>query len=457
LADEDNQQMTNQPRIVIRRSQPVEEELKKFFFDHDLVRKEGLSEGIQNFRNQAWNKYTEVTFPDERSESWKRSSLRQFPGGEFSVAKVGIKEAFPDGHKSEEFIETEGLLQLKNGYAPFIKLNGENSETVFCDLESAEKKHFNLVEKVMGKLVDPGMDKFSAAAASFAQFGSFLYVPVGKQTQHPFMVSLEGAGDHKAFFSHHLVILEPGSRATLVLENISPEVENGTFIHSGLVEIIIGAGAHLNLIELQSWGKNSWNFEHARVKLDKDATLDWTIGSLGGKFSKVFSEIDLSGQGSTGKISGFYFADGNQLLDHETRQDHMAANTTSDLLFKGALTDKSQTVWRGMIYVSPQAVKTDGYQANRNLILSDGAKADSIPGLEILTDDVRCTHGATVGKIDQDLVFYLESRGIEKPAAEQLIVEGFFEPVLERIPLESVRERFTQAISKKMAGGYSLV
>jgi Fe-S cluster assembly protein SufD len=156
------------------------------------------------------------------------------------------------------------------------------------------------------------------------------------------------------------------------------------------------------------------------------------------------------GQGSTGRMSGFYFTDHDQHLDHDTQQNHLAVNTTSDLLFKGALLGESRSVWQGMIYVAPGAIKTDGYQANRNLVLSPKARADSIPGLEILADDVRCTHGATVGKIDASQVFYLRSRGIPQLDAEKLIVEGFFDPIMQRIPFEGVKQRFQEAIHRKM-------
>ncbi|NMC12070.1 MAG: SufD family Fe-S cluster assembly protein [Chloroflexi bacterium] len=149
-------------------------------------------------------------------------------------------------------------------------------------------------------------------------------------------------------------------------------------------------------------------------------------------------------------MSGFYFSNGVQHFDHDTQQNHLAPHTTSDLLFKGALRDRSYSVWQGMIYVAPKAQKTDGYQANRNLTLSPEARADSIPGLEILADDVRCTHGATVGKIDADQMFYLQSRGISKKDAEKLIVEGFFDPIMQRIPFDGVRSRFQNAISKKL-------
>jgi Fe-S cluster assembly protein SufD len=149
-------------------------------------------------------------------------------------------------------------------------------------------------------------------------------------------------------------------------------------------------------------------------------------------------------------MSGFYFTDGVQHLDHDTQQNHNAPHTTSDLLFKGALKDTSRSVWQGMIYVAPGAQKTDGYQANRNLVLNPSARADSIPGLEILADDVRCTHGATVGKIDPELVFYLQSRGVPLHDAERLIVDGFFDPIMQRIPYDGVRERFAKAIMDKM-------
>jgi Fe-S cluster assembly protein SufD len=206
----------------------------------------------------------------------------------------------------------------------------------------------------------------------------------------------------------------------------------------------------LNLVELQSWGENIVNFTSENVQVDRGGSVDWVFGALGSRLTKNVSNLSMIGAGATGKMSGFYFTDHVQHLDHDTQQNHLAPNTTSELLFKGALTDNSRSVWQGMIYVSPEANKADGYQANRNLVLSKNARADSIPGLEILTDDVRCTHGATVGKIDEEQVFYLTSRGMPRDDAERLIVEGFFEPIMQRIPFEGVRKRFQNAIKEKM-------
>ena len=445
--------MTNQPRIVVRSGAGKDPVGKEFRFSNELVRSSKKSKIIRDYRTLSWNSFKESQMPDGSNESWRRSSLKEFNPGKYSLVYS------PD-------IEDPGLSsgnQLPDGVAGKIFYGQEFSQVtllkmisdqgiIFSDLMTAENLYPEIVEKILGKAIDPGVDKFAAAAGALAQFGSVLYVPQNKKMGLPFIVTYERSGNGNAYFSHHLIYLEPYSSATLVFEFSSPSDNADDLFHSGLIEIILNEGANLTLVELQSWGEGSWNFEHAKARLFKDASIDWTIGSTGSKFSKVFSDLQLSGQGSSGKINGFYFADQKQHLDHETSQNHLAPNTTSDLLFKGVLTGNSRSVWRGMIYVSPEAVKTDGFQANRNLILSEGARADSIPGLEILTDDVRCTHGATVGKIDQDQIFYLESRGIPKDQAEKLIVEGFFEPVMERIPLVSIRERFREAINQKMAG-----
>jgi Fe-S cluster assembly protein SufD len=261
---------------------------------------------------------------------------------------------------------------------------------------------------------------------------------------------LWGPGAWLAYFSHILVWLDEGASLTYVHEAASPNEENVQTLHAGIVELHVGPSANLRFVELQSWGEHVWNFSHERARVERDGNLDWIFGAIGSHLTKNFSDIDLAGQGSTGRMSGFYFTDGVQHLDHDTQQNHLAPNTVSDLLFKGALKDRSRSVWQGMIYVAPGAQKTDGYQANRNLTLSPHARADSIPGLEILADDVRCTHGATVGKIDPELLFYLRSRGIPYEDAERMVVSGFFDPIMQRIPFEGVRARFEDAIQKKM-------
>jgi Fe-S cluster assembly protein SufD len=258
------------------------------------------------------------------------------------------------------------------------------------------------------------------------------------------------AGSNLAYFSHILVFVDDNASLTYLHESSSPDENSGENLSGSIVEVHVGKNSHLKLVEMQALGDKVWNFTHERARVDRDGNLDWVFSDVVSHLTKSFAYLDLVGMVASGLMSCFYFTDKNQHLDHDTQQNHLAAHTTSDLLFKGALKDNSRSVWQGMIYVAPGAQKTDGYQANRNLVLSKTARADSIPGLEILADDVRCTHGATIGKIDPEEMFYILSRGIRRKEAERLIVEGFFDPVMQRIPFEGVRARLGDVIRKKM-------
>lgn len=321
---------------------------------------------------------------------------------------------------------------------------------IFTDLQTAEREHPEILARLAGQTVKPSEGKFAALAASLSQNGVLLYIPKGVVVEKPLNSLLWGPGSNLAYLSHLLVWVDEGASVTYVHEAASPD-EPDASMHAGVVEIIVGDHASLRFVELQSWGKHVWNLSHERVSVGRSGNLDWIFGAIGSRLTKNFSELNLRGEGATGRMSGFYFTNGNQHLDHDTQQNHLAPHTTSDLLFKGALKGHSRSVWQGMIYVAEGAEKTDGYQANRNLILSREARADSIPGLEILADDVRCTHGATVGRLEQEPLFYLMSRGIPEKDAEQILVEGFFDPIMQRIPFEGVRNRFQQAIHEKTA------
>jgi Fe-S cluster assembly protein SufD len=203
-------------------------------------------------------------------------------------------------------------------------------------------------------------------------------------------------------------------------------------------------------VDLQNWGSGVWSFSHERALLARDARLRWTVAGLGSRLSKVNQEVVLEGQGADAEVNGVLFTDGAQHLSYHTRQHHQAPHTHSDLLYKGVLEDRSRIVWRGMIRVDPDAQKTDAYQRNDNLVLSRNARADSIPGLEIEADDVRCTHGATAGRVDDDQVFYSMCRGLSRDEAVHMIVEGFFRGVYDRIGLESVAEGLDRAVADKI-------
>ena len=221
-------------------------------------------------------------------------------------------------------------------------------------------------------------------------------------------------------------------------------------MHSGAVELFVGKGAKLRFVNVQNWDASTWHFSRERALVGADASIQWTVGGLGARLAKVNQEVALTGQGANAQVNGVMFTTGKQHLAYFTRQDHAAPHTRSDLLYKAGLKDHSRIVWKGMIRVEKDAQRTDAYQKDDNLILSDHARADSIPGLEIEANDVRCTHGATAGRVDEEMVFYLQARGIRKPTAIRLIVEGFFANVYDRITLEPVRETLRQAVAAKL-------
>ena len=209
-------------------------------------------------------------------------------------------------------------------------------------------------------------------------------------------------------------------------------------------------GAKLEYVSIQSLSPETWHFASHRAQVGRDAELDWVAGGFGSKKGKVRIENDLAGQGATSRVTGAYFADGDQHLDYDTLQAHLAPSTTSDFAFKGALRDHATAVWRGMIRVAEDAQKTNAYQENRNLLLSDQAHADSIPGLEIEANDVRCTHGATVSQVDRDELFYCMARGLSRGEAERLIVRGFYQEIFDRIEFEPVRDALRTALEARI-------
>jgi Fe-S cluster assembly protein SufD len=416
---------------------------------------EGYPEFLREYRHKAWESFTNLPMPSTTDEPWRRTDIRPLQAGSFRLPQpdeVGSLPAAPEEllHPIADEAYSGQVLMLPGRVEVSLDARLAEKGVIFTDLATAEREHPAALERALGQVVRPEEGKFAALAGALAQTGVLLYVPRGVQLDQPLQSILWGPGTGLAYISHLLVWVDDGASLTYVHEAASPTETQGQTLHAGLVEVHVGAGASLRFVELQSWGEHVWNFSHERAQVARDGTLDWIFGALGSRLTKNFSDLDLTGQGASGRMSGFYFTDGVQHLDLDTQQNHLAPHTTSDLLYKGALKDRSRSVWQGMIYVAPGAQKTDGYQANRNLTLSPKARADSIPGLEILADDVRCTHGATVGKIDPELIFYLMSRGISHADAERLVVEGFFDPIMQRIPYEGVRNRFLDAIQKKL-------
>ena len=203
-------------------------------------------------------------------------------------------------------------------------------------------------------------------------------------------------------------------------------------------------------MQLQNWNQHVWHLAHQAGRVARDGSLQWTVGGIGARFAHIHQEVALDGRGATGEVNGVTFATERQLLSYYTQQTHKAPDTRSDLLYKDVLRDRARVVWRGMIRVDKAAQKTDGYQRNDSLLLSPDCRADAIPGLEIEADDVRCTHGATAGRVDNEQIFYCMCRGLSRYEAMHMIVEGFFHGVYDRIAVEAVRETLSHAVKRRL-------
>jgi Fe-S cluster assembly protein SufD len=276
-----------------------------------------------------------------------------------------------------------------------------------------------------------------------------VWVPDGVTAEIPIRLFhwLDGAGRLAA--PRTVVVLGRESRATVIEEQLSGSAEGPAF-HDGGTEVFLGDGSKLVYGTLQDWGRNVYHYSNHRARIGEDAELQWVQTMLGAQIAKANSYFDLAGKGAQAFVNGFLFGDERQHFHLHTLQRHLVPNTTSDLLIKGCLKDRARSVYQGLIQVSEGAQGTNAYQANRNLLLSEQARADSIPGLEILANDVRCTHGATIGHVDDEQMYYLMARGLPRLEAQRLIVEGFFVPVLDRIPLEGVREQLRDVIRHKI-------
>jgi Fe-S cluster assembly protein SufD len=384
-------------------------------------------------RTELLERYRTLPMPTTTDESWRFTDLRGFDPESFAANGAAAPTPAP------------GLLDID---VAAIAHAGEGG----LEIERApEGIRFELLEPDhprLGELVGPD-EKFSAHNAAVWKHGLLVEVPAGLELEQPLYVRVANNLDGGSLFWRLLVVAGAQSRFTLIEEYASAEPELSGYTNSA-VELFVEQGAKLEYVSLQNLSRETWHFASHHARVERDAELDWVTGGFGSKKGKVRIQNDLAGPGATSRVTGAYFSDGTQHLDYDTFQEHMAPSTTSDFAFKGALRDESTCVWRGMIRVEKDAQKTNAYQENRNLLLSEKAHADSIPGLEILANDVRCTHGATVGQVDREQLFYLMARGLPRSEAERLIVRGFFSEILDRIELEPVREALGAALEARI-------
>jgi Fe-S cluster assembly protein SufD len=408
-------------------------------------------------RLAAWELYEDMPMPTTNDEEWRRTDYRHIHWDEASrfITPNGATFDTVPAYNREPLIggKQGGLLAFVDGKVVHYELPDELSRqgVIFTDLLTACREHEALVRpNLMTKAVLPGEGKFAALHAALWTHGVFVYVPRGVVAELPLHAVIYNT-HHGASLGHVLVVVEENAQATILVDYASSEGQAQS-AYIGATELLVGDAANLRYVGLQDWNRQTFEFSHQRARIGRDANLDWVVGTMGGQLVKAFLEVELDGKGGNARMSGMFFADNEQLFDHDTQQNHNAPLTASDLLFKGAAKDTARSVWQGMIKAQPKMQKIDGFQASRNLVLSEDARMDGIPGLEIEADDVRCTHAATFGTLEEVSVFYLMSRGIHRPDAELMVIQGFFDELLERIPFEGVRARLQASLEAKIVG-----
>ncbi len=383
-------------------------------------------------RAELLDRYRALALPTTRDEHWRFTNLEGFDPDAWTAeasAAVAVPSMLDLDVAATATIDEAG-----------VHVSGSVDGIAFEPLRDDDP--------LIGSLVKPD-DKFRAHNAAAWQHGLLVRVPAGVELEKPLYLRVASGVPGGSLLWRVLVVAEPGSRFTLVQELTSATDDLEAYVN-GVVEVVVRDGAKAEIVNVQRLSRRSWLFASCHARVERDAELDWVEAGFGSSRGKVWIQNDLADRGATSRVTGAYFADGSQHLDYDTYQLHAAPDTTSDFAFKGALRDTAATVWRGMIRVEEGAQKTNAYQENRNLLLSKTATANSIPGLEILANDVRCTHGATLSQVDREQLFYLMARGLPRSDAERLIVRGFFQDVLDRIELDPVREALGAALEARI-------
>jgi Fe-S cluster assembly protein SufD len=417
----------------------------------DFVNGRNEPQWITEARRAAFEQYEFLLQQELDPEEFKRVDLRIF-----NAARYRTTQEQPDSSAVSTLLrdETEygGSIAHVDGHMTQSSvIDAITAQGVlFGDLQTLLTEHRELLEPhFMKRAVTPDADRFAAWHAAFWTSGTLLYVPRGVEVELPLHSLIAHNRDGVAEFGHTLIILEDEARATLLEETASANADSSG-LHVGCVELIVGKHANLRYVQLQNWNQKSWHFAHQAGCVASEGSLQWTVVGLGSRLSHINQKINLDGRAATAEVNGVTFASDRQKISYYTQQHHRQQGTHSDLLYKEVLRDDSRVIWRGMIKVDAAAQQTDGYQRSDALMLSDDARCDSIPGLEIEADDVRCTHGATTGRVDADQVLYAMSRGISRKEAMHMIVEGFFQQVYDRIPIEIVRETLSRTVQAKL-------
>jgi Fe-S cluster assembly protein SufD len=398
-----------------------------------------------------------LEWPTPAEEIWRYSRIGDLDLGRYrpvpaeQMGEPGDEPAPGGGPIAAEAGERSGLVVVRNGRVVHHALDPdlEARGVRVCGIATCDADD---IASTLGSCSDASPDAFTVLHDAFLAGGAFVKVPRGVVIEQPIVVLHWSEGDGLASFPHTLVVAEDGAEVTVFDRYGSTDTGMGTTGHlvDAVVELVIGENAHVRYLSVQEHGPRTWQVALQRAHLGRDSSLRSSVVALGGAYARLRSESLLAGSGAESDLTAVYFGDGDQMLDFRTLQDHDAPNTRSDLLFKGAVEDTAQSVYSGLIRIRPRAQKSVAFQTNRNLVLTEGAEAKSVPNLEIEADDVKCSHASTVGPVDDDQLYYLATRGVPPEEAERLVVLGFFDDVFDRLPVPSLVTPLRRSVIEKI-------
>jgi Fe-S cluster assembly protein SufD len=424
-------------------------------FTPEAARALGGPDWLVERRLAAAEQVAGIEWPTPAEEIWRYSRIDELdldrfrPPARDELGEPGPEPAPGGGPVAAEAGERAGLVVVRNGRVVHHELDETlaGKGVVVCGLATCEEAD---VADFLGACSGASPDAFTVLHDAFLAGGAFIRVPGGVVVDRPIIVLHWSEGEGLATFPHTLVAAEESSEVTVLDRFGSPDTGGAGHLVDAVVELSVGDNARLRYLSVQEHGPHTWQVALQRAHVGRDGSLQSSAVALGGDYARLRSESLLAGEGGQSDLTAVYFGDHTQMLDFRTLQDHDAPNTRSDLLFKGAVEDEAHSVYSGLIRLRPAARKAVANQTNRNLVLTEGAGAESIPNLEIEANDVKCSHASAVGPIDEDQLYYLESRGVPPAEAERLIVLGFFDDVLERLPLPTLVRALRRTVVEKV-------
>ncbi|MDH3731762.1 MAG: Fe-S cluster assembly protein SufD, partial [Acidimicrobiia bacterium] len=400
----------------------------------------GSPDWVSEKRAEGFELYQKLDMPDPRAEEWRYVEL-DFDLSEFMVPEQPGAELTADSELEGTFGDLAGRAVVIDGHCVDISSEGVSA---FVSTKTAIADHPTVARQVIGRGIPPDLDRFSAAHHAFGSDGVFLHVPANTTVEAPYFIDVQATTPGTVTFPRISILVEENADAAVVVHFRSPQ---GTILVVPQIEADVAG--RLSLTSVQEWGPQTTGISQLRMAAERDASLHLGEVGLGGALARLHLTMELNGRGSTGEVSGLYFGDSDQVLDYRAFMNHRAPNTNSDMFLKGAVEDDADSVFTGLIRIESEAQRVNAYQTNRNLVLSDGAEAQSVPNLEILANDVKCGHASTVGPLDEEQRYYLMSRGLERSRADRLQVRGFFEEAIKRLPTQALAAPVRQRVNAK--------